>query len=113
MALYRSLTALYTDYGYVPANVTFNDNGVDGTANTPQLASPSWPPSPMVDCLNLQAAQNQFNQGVCRLGKIARGCPPPAVYWTQLSPNQNIWGLTGLGSQLGTTFAFNGPRQAP
>jgi hypothetical protein len=112
MAIYRSLVPLFTDMGtFVPANQVFSD-GATSAPNAPVLASPAWKPA-CCDCLDLDACTKLFAQPVILLGKIAKGCPPPAVYWTQLSPTQNIWGLTGQGAQLGTTFAFNGPRNAP
>ncbi len=110
MALYRSLTNLLTDCGYyVTANTTFSD-GATSAPGVPQMATPNWPPA-MVDCLDMDACTKLFAQGVCMLGQIAMGVPPPKVYWRQVTLGTSVWQLTGAGAALGIADWTN-PRGA-
>ena len=102
MALYRALTNLLTDYGYyVTANTTFSD-GATSAPGVPQMATPNWGPAG-VDCLDLDACQKLFAQGVCQLGQIPMGVPPPKVYWQPFpsAGGTRPYQLTGAGAALG------------
>ena len=109
MALYRAWTNLLTDYGlYVSANQTFSD-GATSAPGVPQMATPNWPPAG-VDCLDMDACTKLFAQGVCQLGKIPMGVPPPSVYWQPFPSfgGTRPYQLTGIGAALGPT---NGHRR--
>jgi hypothetical protein len=103
MAVYRALTDLITNWGYVPAGTTFTD-GASVVAGVPQLASPSYTPPPCLDCLDLDACRKMFAQGPAQ-PQIAPFQPPPAVYWQAVAPpgrpGVGQWQLTGLGAGLG------------